>query len=168
MRYRTCITLCLCLSLLVSALPLSIPSLDHGTTLQQLRFDKRADRSTSPDIPRPPKTPTPQDDPNVPVPGRSGIYHEEGPNRVWFMYGDDLRVHAEHVKFNQEKYPDNLWPFSLASVSQHYENRKDALRGIPTRKGMVRDEKPIAASLYKTDPTVMYASAKESRTSYFI
>ena len=82
MRYRTCITLCLCLSLLVSALPLSIPSLDHGTTLQQLRFDKRADRSTSPDIPRPPKTPTPQDDPNVPVPGRSGIYHEEGPNRV--------------------------------------------------------------------------------------
>ena len=168
MRYRTCITQFLCLGLLISALPLSIPSSDHGNTLQQLRFDKRADRNPNPNIPRPPKTPTPEDDPSVPVPGRSGIHYQKETNLVWFRYGDNLREHAEHLTFNQQKYPENLLPFSLASATQHYDNRQNALHGIPTQSGMVRDEKPIAAFLYKCDPTVKYVSAEESRMSYCI
>lgn len=171
MRYWTCVTLFLCFGLLISALPLPFPSSDHEITPRQVAFDKRTGNDNQPNIPGPPKTPTPEDDPEVPVPGKSGVYYQRKKNLVWFMYGDDLREHAEHIMLNHKKNPVNRLPMKLAGIKEHHDNRQNALRGIPTQPEMARDEKPPAAFQYPasgTDPTVIMAPIRESRTFYSI
>ena len=63
-----------------------------------------------------PPTPTPENDPSVPLPGRSGIDVQPGkPAIVTAFYGDaDLQLHAKHVQDNQAMYPSNRNPMLLA------------------------------------------------------
>ncbi len=158
--------LLLCFGLLISGLPLRPPSGSNHEIIAtpQLRFDRRADPE-QPDIPQPPKTPTPEDNPGFPVPGDSGVYHDKKTNYVWAMYGDNMREHAEHIKLNHERNPVNRMPMDLAGVREHEQNRKDALRGILTQPEKVRDEKPPALFKYpdsSVKPTVIMAPKGES------
>ncbi|KJA26574.1 hypothetical protein HYPSUDRAFT_52456 [Hypholoma sublateritium FD-334 SS-4] len=165
MRYWTCVTLFLCFGLLISALPFPLPSSNHEIAPHQVVFDKRTEHDNRPNTPDPPKTPTPEDNPEVPVPGKSGVYYQREKKLVWFMYGDDLREHAEHIMLNHKKYPVNRKPMKLAGIQTHRINRQNALRGIPTQPGMARDEKPPATFEHPgsdTNPTVVMASIRES------
>ncbi|PPQ64129.1 hypothetical protein CVT24_008740 [Panaeolus cyanescens] len=97
-------------------------------------------------------TPTPSEDSDVPLPGRTGSHHDKTKNVVTGHYGDDrLPGHMAHVKENQERYPENRKPMPLASKAEGQQNRKGALHGVApghvhpvTKEPLVRDEKPLA------------------------
>ena len=168
MKRWICFTLLLSLGLFTSSLPLSLslpPPSDHEITPHDgPRFEKRTDHD-GPDISRPPKTPTHADHPKFPQPGKSGAYYDEKNNLVWLMYGDNMVNHEKHIKYIQSKSPETLMPMELADEAEKKNNRHDALKGIPTQPGMVRDEKPLAMLSYShlgTTPTVYMVPRPES------
>lgn len=96
-------------------------------------------------------TPSPQDDPSVPLPGRSGTHTDRNTGLVTGFYGDDrMPGHMRHLERNQAANPDNRRPMGLQSNQPGAnQNRPDALRGVPrapdhrvTKEPQVRDEKP--------------------------
>lgn len=107
---------------------------------------QRAVEPTTPEHSRPPSPDnahpsTPPPDPPLshpPLPGRSGHHTVNGLTTVY--YGDDdLPGHMRHVQRNQALHPENANPMGLAHNSDR--NRADALHGIVTKDGKVRDEK---------------------------
>lgn len=115
--------------------------------------------------------PTPADDVDVPLPGKSGVFYHEPNGNAYLYYGDDTKGHTKHLAMNQELYPENRLPMKHASQAQGQKNRDEALRGIPARgREVVRDEKPIASLLSKNHAkttTVQYLPERESSILVF-
>ncbi len=163
MKRWALITLLLCISLLVSALPL--PQKFPRDSIEPCHhiFDRRSNPENDGRV-----TPTHEDNPNVPVPGQSDVYHDPKHNVVYAYYGDALREHAVHIMINHRLYPENRLPMGLASVEEHRNNRLVALRNIATRVKKARDEKPVAFLKQPegSNKTVRYVPEKESRASF--
>lgn len=105
------VALLLCFSLLVSALPLH-PRLPHDLIKPRHHvFDRRSNPGNDGRV-----TPTHDDDPNVPVPGKTGVYYDPKHNVVYAYYGDSLHEHAVHIMINHQLSPENRLPMELASV----------------------------------------------------
>lgn len=170
MKYTTLITLLLCFGLLISALPLPQQFSHRAIQQRQYIFDRRSSQDPGNNTnERRVKTPTPEDDPNVPVLGATGTYYDEKENLVWAYYGDSLRQHAVHIMLSQHLNPTTRLPMKRASAEEHRRNRIEALKNIPTRPNMARDEKPVAMLKRPrgVKPTVMGVSAEESSELYF-
>lgn len=117
-----------------------------------------------------PLTPTPEHDPAVPLPGRTGLYTDSRNSIVTLFYGDDkVPMHMGHLERNQHEFPHNRNPMAL---SNNDENRSHALYGIPlgdehpvTGDRRVRDEKIInmlSNPHHSTSTTVEYLPMPES------
>jgi hypothetical protein len=73
---------------------------------------------------------TPENDPLVPLPGRSGVHVDHHRNVVTMHYGDDtLHQHMGHLQRNQAVFPENRRPYLLSLASER--NRDHALKNIP-------------------------------------
>ena len=158
------VALLLCFSLLVSALPLH-PRLPHDLIKPRHHvFDRRSNPGNDGRV-----TPTHEDDPNVPVPGKTGVYYDPKHNVVYAYYGDSLHEHAVHIMINHQLSPENRLPMELASVEEHRNNRVEALRNIATQMKKARDEKPLAMVKQPdgSKKSVLYVSEKESRALFF-
>jgi len=111
-------------------------------------LDKGKGRAVDTPPPSRPPTPRPEDDPTVPLPGRTGIHTDPNTNVVTLHYGDDhLHEHMGHLQRNQADFPHNRNPMSLATDDR---NRDNALHNIPTAgphpvtgENRVRDEKML-------------------------
>ena len=97
-----------------------------------------------------PGTPTPADDPNVPLPGRNGWYTDPRTGVTTMYYGDDtMPEHMRHTDRNQQRFPENAKPKELASDQPvDPKNRNNALHNVPkapphpvTGRPRVKDEK---------------------------
>ncbi|KAF9046174.1 hypothetical protein BJ165DRAFT_1583641 [Panaeolus papilionaceus] len=142
MKLLIIFALCTCFGALSSAIP--VPVNQTGPKIDKGKANLKAIEKAEDPISRP-VSPTPFTDQKVPLPGRSGIYHNSGDSVTTAYYGDD-------------KIPEH--------------NRANALRGIPsggfwrgTEDGRNRDEKQIAM-LYNPNhamtTTVEYVPSTES------
>ena len=97
--------------------------------------DKGKGRPRTPSDPPKGATPTPNDDTEVPLPGRSGWYNYPQTGLTTGFYGDDYKPeHLRHLDRNQQQWPSNLSPMRLAKdVFGREKNpqRTNALRNIP-------------------------------------
>lgn len=102
---------------------------------------------------------------NEPLPGVSGVWTADD-GVVWIYYAEDkLADHATHVAKHFAMYPAHDKAWGVASATAQKQHRDDALKGVPTKPGYVRDEKMQAKLDYpvgSTEVTVMYCSNKES------
>lgn len=164
MRCFSIFALFFCIVSLVAAVP--IPVLDKGKG----RAVDPPSQPPSPPSSRP-HTPTPEQDPSVPLPGRTGIHTDTKTGVVTLHYGDDkLPEHMGHVQRNQAEFPHNRQPNPLAGPSE--KNRAHALQNIPTagkhpvtKEPRVRDEKSLNMlhnPHHSTSTTVEYLPRKES------
>ncbi|KAF8187781.1 hypothetical protein BJ912DRAFT_969655 [Pholiota molesta] len=123
-----------------------------------------------------PHTPTPEDDPSVPLPGRTGTHTDARTGVVTLHYGDDhLHEHMGHLQRNQAAFPHNRNPNPLSGHAER--NRDHALHNIPTAGNhpvtglpRVRDEKLLNMlhnPHHATSTTVEYLPDRESRWSHF-
>lgn len=164
MRCFSICTLFFCILSLSAAIP--IPGPNDGKP----PVDKGKGRSSSP--PSRPHTPTPEDDPSVPLPGRTGTHTDPSTGVVTLHYGDDnLHEHMGHLQRNQATHPHNRNPNPLSDHSER--NRDHALHNIPTAGNhpvtglaRVRDEKlpnMLHNPHHATSTTVEYLPDAESR-----
>jgi hypothetical protein len=161
MRYFSICTLFFCLLSLAAAIP--VPGPNDG------KVDKGKGRA---DPPSRPHTPTPEDDPSVPLPGRTGTHTDARTGVVTLHYGDDhLHEHMGHLQRNQAAFPHNRNPNPLSGHAER--NRDHALHNIPTAGNhpvtglpRVRDEKlpnMLHNPHHATSTTVEYLPDRESR-----
>ncbi|KAF8066892.1 hypothetical protein FPV67DRAFT_1214288 [Lyophyllum atratum] len=145
-----------------------IPKGGHDKSLNEVKG-----RAVTPPTSRP-NTPTPEHNPAVPLPGRTGSHSDGGARVVTLHYGDDkLPEHMGHLQRNQKEFPKNRNPMSLSNDS--HRNRNDALHNIPapsshpvTGGERVRDEKMPAMLKnphHSTSTTVEYLDRHESSES---
>lgn len=77
------------------------------------------------------RTPTPNDSPNVPLPGRTGVYPDLRAGVATLFYGDDdMPEHMAHLQRNQAKYPSNKDPMPFLPAREKNKNRAEALRFV--------------------------------------
>ena len=163
MKYFSSFTLFLCLFSLAAAIP--VP-----TGGDPAKDDKGKGRAVDPSSR--PHTPTPEDDPNVPLPGRSGIHTDPHTHVVTMYYGDDaLPEHMGHLQRNQDSFPHNRNALPLSTHDDR--NRQNALHNVPaapphpvTHEPRVRDEKlpnMLHNPHHQTSTTVEYLPDSESR-----
>ncbi|KAG6816127.1 hypothetical protein H0H93_008504 [Arthromyces matolae] len=167
MKYLYPLILSFTILTLISASP--APGL--GDKSQQGKGKGRAvGAPPSPSPPKPP-TPTPENDPSVPLPGRTDVHTDPTTQVSTLYYGDDkLPEHMGHLQRNQAQFPHNRNPMSLSSNPDL--NRANALRNVPSAPNnpmsnseRVRDEK-MPAMLHNphhaTSTTVEYLDKHES------
>jgi hypothetical protein len=145
---------------------------DEGLLDFYPRLVRRVDKGKGRAQDDPPRanTPTPNDDPEVPLPGRSGWYRDPNTGLTTAFYGDDqMPNHMRHTDRNQQLHPSNRDPMPINTGPS---NRPDALRNIPpapahpvTKDSRVKDEKPpnmFKIPNSKTQTTVEYRDEMES------
>ena len=111
---------------------------------------KKLDKGKGKAPPSRPGTPTPADDPGVPLPGRNGWYTDPRTGTTTLYYGDDtMPEHMRHTDRNQQRFPENREPKGLADDQPGpNKNRNNALHNVPqapphpvTGRPRVKDEK---------------------------
>jgi len=117
-----------------------------------------------------PQTPTPEIDPHVPLPGRTGLHFDAESKIFTLHYGDDdLPKHMGHLERNQQEFPHNRNPMPYDPSGA---NRGTALAGVPpatrepgSNEERVRDEKMpsmLRNPHHATSTTVEYLPKTES------
>jgi hypothetical protein len=182
MKFISFFTFFVCLVALSNAAPIPSPGNDGNAGGSDPKGKGKARQESTPSPPpgsesswSPSRahTPTPAEDPNVPLPGRSGVHHDPSTGITTLHYGDDhMPEHMGHLQRNHELHRGNCRPMPLASDAEHTRNRNEALHNVPsggkyrnTDENANRDEKHLAMLSnphHSTTTTVEKLPASES------